>query len=76
MISEREMKFGTFLPPPHSNCVFGLNSNRQQQLPCSAEVDVADTFSVRAAKDGQGLLGHGVPHMDTRSEACVKTPQL
>lgn len=61
---------GTFLPPPHCDGMFRLHPHRQQQLPRRAEVDVADTFGVRAAEDGQRLLRHGVPHMDGRGETC------
>lgn len=65
---------GTFLPPPHCDGVFRLHPHRQQQLPCSAEVNVADAFSMRTSQDGQCLLGHGVPHVDGRGEACEERP--
>lgn len=75
MILEYEINFCTFLPPPHCDSVFRLNSNREQQLSCGTEVDVANTFSMGTAKDGQGLLGHGIPHMDGWSKACEKRPE-
>lgn len=65
---------GTFLPPPHCDGVFRLHPHRQQQLPCSAEVNVANAFSVRTPQDGQCLLGHGVPHVDGWGEACKERP--
>lgn len=73
MASEYEIILRTFLPPPHCYSVFRLNSDRQQQLSCSAEVDITDTFSMGTAKDGQSLFGHSIPHMDGWSKACEKS---
>lgn len=65
----------TFLPPPHADDVLGLHPDGQQQLPRGAKVDVAHTFGVGAAQDGQRLLAHGVPHVDGRRRPCGRRAQ-
>lgn len=66
----------TFLPPPHCDGVISFHSNRQQKLSRGAEVDIANPFSMGAAKDGQSLFGHGVPHMDGWSHSCDKRSEV
>lgn len=67
---------GTFLPPPHCDGVIRFHSNWEQKLSCGTEVDIANPFSMGAAKDGQSLLGHGVPHMDRWSHSWDKRSEL
>lgn len=66
----------TFLPPPHCDGVIRFHSNWEQKLSRGTEVDIANPFSMGAAKDGQCLLGHCVPHMDRWSHSCDKRSEL
>lgn len=63
----------TFLPSPHSDGVLRIHSHRQQEFSCGAEVDVSESFGVRAAQHRERLFTHGVPHVNGRRQAYRNT---
>lgn len=65
LIDKWDFRFGfTFLPLPHSDCMFVVQANRQQEFSCGTEADRANPSRVETAQHGQSLLSHGVPHVD------------
>ena len=56
----------TLLPAPDGDGVLGVHAHRHQQLPGCAEVDVIHPLRVEAPQHGEGVFGHGVPHVDGR----------